>query len=171
MQSHFKSQLIAALKTSPIKFKSAPPKPCRVIDYEQELFSDGVIDDGYNQQRMGYEFKDYCIPEFVVAGPWAKHRVKIVQGCAPTWARVNSLGDKVYKKRACTFGDSAAHSRESSNYAGVEISNLYASKLRIQDYFKELAKTSPNAKAAALDKKYKASLTRCTFIWAPKQKV
>ena len=32
-------------------------------------FSDTTID-GYNLQRMGYEFDSYCIPEWVLAGPW-----------------------------------------------------------------------------------------------------
>tara|TARA_B100000780_G_scaffold156126_1_gene109201 strand:- start:57 stop:677 length:621 start_codon:yes stop_codon:yes gene_type:complete len=171
MQSQIKTQLISALKNKDFRFAPSPKESRHSGKAKPQAFSDYVIDDGYNQQRMGYEFPDFCIPEFVMAGPWAKHRVKVVQSCPPTWARVNQHGDKVYKRRACSFGDSAAHSRQPDNYAGIEISNLYASKMLIKDYFKELAKLAPNAKAAALDKKYQASLMRLNILWEPKQRL
>ena len=132
-------------------------------------YSDQTISDDYNQQRMGYEFDNFCIPEFVVQGPWAKHRVKIIQSCPATWSRVDRHGDKHYKKRACTFGESAAHSRLGDNYTAMEISNLYASKLLMMDNFKALMKVAPTSKGASLDKKYKASLTRVERLWEPKQ--
>lgn len=132
-------------------------------------FSDTTID-GYNQKRMGYEFDSYCIPEFVLAGPWKHHRVQIVKACPATWSRINSLGDKVYKQRACTFGQSAEHSRLGDNYKGFELSNLYASKMLVQDTFKELIKLMPSPKGQRLDKKYKLSLRRVNLLWKPKQK-
>jgi hypothetical protein len=132
-------------------------------------FSDTTID-GYNQTRMGYEFESYCIPEWVLAGPWKHHRVQIVKACPATWSRVNRFGDKVYKQRACTFGQSAQHSRLGDDYKGFELSNLYASKLLVQDTFKELIKLMPSPKGQRLDKKYKLSLRRVNLVWEPKQK-
>ena len=171
MQTQLRTQLASLLKESKLKSILVPKhSEKKGLVKSSPTYMDDTIEDGYNQTRMGYEFKDYCIPEFVIAGPWAKHRVKIVQACPATWSRINSQGDKVYKRRACTFGESAAHSRETSNYKGIEISNLYASKLLIQDTFRELAKIAPTTKAAALDKKYKASLSKVEFLWEPKQK-
>jgi hypothetical protein len=132
-------------------------------------FSDETID-GYNQTRMGYEFDSYCIPEWVVAGPWKHHRVQIVKACPATWSRINSFGDKVYKQRACTFGQSAQHSRLGDDYKGMELSNLYASKLMVADTFRELIKQLPSPKGQRLDQKYKKSLQRVHLVWEPKQK-
>ena len=131
-------------------------------------FSDTTID-GYNQTRMGYEFESYCIPEFVLAGPWKHHRVQVVKACPATWSRINRFGDKVYKQRACTFGQSAQHSRLGDDYKGFELSNLYASKLLVQDTFKELIKLMPSPKGQRLDKKYKLSLRRVNLVWEPRQ--
>ena len=131
-------------------------------------FSDTTID-GYNQVRMGYEFAEYCIPEFVLAGPWKHHRVQVVKSCPATWSRINRFGDKVYKQRACTFGQSAQHSRLGDDYKGFELSNLYASKLLVQDTFKELIKLMPSPKGQRLDKKYKLSLRRVNLVWEPRQ--
>ena len=78
--------------------------------------------DGYNQTRMGYEFETFCIPEWVVAGPLSHHRVAIVKAVPATWSRINQFGDKVYKQRACTFGQSAQHSRLGDDYKGFELS-------------------------------------------------
>jgi len=132
-------------------------------------FSDTTID-GYNLQRMGYEFDSYCIPEWVLAGPWKHHRVQIVKACPATWSRINRFGDKVYKQRACTFGQSAQHSRLGDDYKGFELSNLYASKLMVADTFRELIKELPSPKGQRLDKKYKKSLRRVNLVWEPKQK-
>ena len=171
MQTQLRTQLASLLKSQDLNIKVLPKRSePKGKAKSSPTYMDDTIEDGYNQTRMGYEFKDYCIPEFVIAGPWARHRVKIIQACPATWSRINSHGDKVYKKRACTFGESAAHSREPSNYKGLELSNLYASKLLIQDTFRELAKIAPTARAARLDKKYKASLMRVEFLWEPKQK-
>ena len=131
-------------------------------------FSDTTID-GYNQVRMGYEFESYCIPEWVLAGPWKHHRVQVVKACPATWSRINQYGDKVYKQRACTFGQSAQHSRLSSDYKGMELSNLYASKLLVQDTFRELIKELPSPKGQRLDLKYKKSLRRVNLVWEPRQ--
>ena len=132
-------------------------------------FSDTTID-GYNLQRMGYEFDSYCIPEWVIAGPWKHHRVAIVKAVPATWSRVNQFGDKVYKQRACTFGQSAQHSRLGDDYKGMELSNLYASKLMVADTFRELIKELPSPKGQRLDQKYKKSLQRVHLVWEPKQK-
>lgn len=126
--------------------------------------------DGYNQTRMGYEFETFCIPEWVVAGPLSHHRVAIVKAVPATWSRINQFGDRVYKQRACTFGQSAQHSRLGDDYKGMELSNLYASKLLVQDTFKELIKLLPSPKGQRLDQKYKKSLQRVHLVWEPKQK-
>jgi hypothetical protein len=132
-------------------------------------FSDTTID-GYNLQRMGYEFDSYCIPEWVLAGPWKHHRITVRKSCPATWSRINRFGDKVYKQRACTFGQSAQHSRLGDDYKGMELSNLYASKLMVADTFRELIKELPSPKGQRLDQKYKKSLQRVHLVWEPKQK-
>ena len=126
--------------------------------------------DGYNQTRMGYEFDTFCIPEWVVAGPLSHHRVAIVKAVPATWSRINQFGDRVYKQRACTFGQSAQHSRLGDNYKGFELSNLYASKMLVADTFRELIKELPSPKGQRLDKKYKLSLRRVNCVWEPKQR-
>lgn len=145
------------------------PQPKQVRS--SRSYSDQTISDHYNQQRMGYEFNDFCIPEFVMQGPWLKHRVKIIQSCPATWSRINADGDKYYSRRKCTFGESAGHSRQGDNYTAMEISNLYASELLMRDTFKALMKVAPTSKGASLDKKYKASLLRVERLWEPRQSI
>ena len=167
-----RNQMLALLPN--MKPISAPVEPVQGTRSKPKGRSYGVhMDatiDGYNQTRMGYEFDSYCIPEWVMTGPWKHHRVAIVKAVPATWARINQFGDKVYKQRACTFGQSAQHSRLGDDYKGFELSNLYASKLLIQDTFKELIKQLPSPKGQRLDKKYKLSLRRVELVWEPKQK-